>query len=271
LAITIFGDERTTPITFYRILIIYYMGNFTFLKILMTNKIRGLHRLLVCLHSNKQVAYFLLIILLTGVKTTAQNKISVENQQFYKVISYGEKIDFGNMDNSVMWTITNSEKEINTSLRGNEINDYLFQEPGEYEINFQENKKHDEECSHPIFADRFRVKVETVKLSFDFSKIQFSQNIQKGRSYSDLIITVPVKIATKDNLVTKLSAPGLSVTGLGVSLKAEPVEKEIILNNNTQLLKYKVSGTVNRETYLMFDFYDFNNQVQTYNLPQIIK
>lgn len=249
-----------------------YMVNFTFLKILLTNKKRGLNWPPACSDIKRQLVCFLLIILFISYKSTAQNKISTENQQFYKVISYGEKIDFGNIDASVNWTITNSKSNIYTTIRGNEINDYLFQEPGEYEINFQENKKHDEDdCNHAMFAERFRIKVAPVKLSFDFSKIQFSQKLEKGRNYSDLIITVPAKITVKDNAVTKLPAPGMSVAGLGVLLTAEPVEKEIFLDNKIQLLKYKVSGILNEQTYLMFDFYDFNNQAQTYNLSQIIK
>ncbi|OMQ10299.1 hypothetical protein [[Flexibacter] sp. ATCC 35103] len=247
------------------------MGNFTYLKNLLANKKRGLNRLLVCLDSKIQLACFLFIILFLSFKSTAQNNFSLQSQQFYKVISFGEKIDFGDIDSSISWTVSNSQNNINITLRGNEINDYVFDETGEYDIHFQENKKHDDECTHPMFTERFRIKVEPVKLLFDFSKIQFSEKLEKGRNYNDLIITVPVQIVTKNTSITKLSAPGMSVAGLEVSLTAQPVEKEIILTNKVQLLKYKVSGMINRETYLMFDFYDFNNQVQTYNLRQIIK
>ena len=221
-----------------------------------------------CLFLQRQIIYLMFFICSVS---TAQNKISGDSKQYYRVISFGEKIDFGNMDSSVVWTITNSKNNINTIVHGDEINNYLFQEAGEYEINFHEDKKHDEECSHRMFAERFRVKVEPFKLSFDFSKIVFSEKIEKGKIYSDLIITVPAKIIIKDGSVTKMPAPGMSVTGIGVALTAVPVETEILLNSKTQLLKYKVSGMVNKETYLMFDFYDFNNQVQEYNLPQLIK
>ena len=77
-------------------------------------------------------------------------------------------------------------------------------------------------------------------------------------------------IYTKDNSLTKLSAPGLLIAGIGVSMTAKPINENIEIRNGVQLLKYKVSGLVNAESYLMFDFLDFNGQVQTYNLPQII-
>lgn len=269
------------------------MVNFTYFKNLTCNKDQTLKGFLVSfllflsaendfmqmrkntlttsLNFKKQVVSIFIFILLIGYTSEAQNQIGFESNQYYKVISFGEKIDFGTIDESVTWTIANSAKNIHAVIRGNEINNYSFDETGEYEINFHENKKHDEECHHPAFAERFKIKVEAVRLTFDFSKISFSEQIVKGRNYSDLIITVPAKITTKDNSNTKLPAPGMYVAGLGVSFTVEPVEKEIVIGNKTQLLKYKLSGIVNQETYLMFDFNDFNNQVQTYNLHQVIK
>ena len=222
--------------------------------------------------------YFLLFILIAmNYVSVAQSKIDnlnygnrTDGNQFYKIISFGEKIDFGNIDASVRWTITNSKEGISTILMGNQINKYSFQEPGEYEVHFSETKKHDEECNHAAFTEKMIIKVNPVGLSFDFSKIQFSEKIQRGRNYDDLIIIIPASITTKDNSTVKLAAPGLSIAGIGVSLTAIPLNGEIEAKNGIQLLKYKVSGMVNKETYLMFDFYDFNNQVQTYNLSQII-
>lgn len=237
------------------------MGNFTYLKILMCNKSRML----------KGLSVSFLLLLVMGTKSAAQNATGFQSNQFYKVVSFGQKIDFGTVDESVTWTIANSAKNIYATILGNEINNYSFEEPGEYEINFHESKKNEEECHHPAFAEKFKVKVEAVRLTFDFSKILFSEQIVRGRNYSDLIITVPAKITTKDNSNAKLPAPTMSVAGLGVSFTVEPVEKEIVIGNKTQLLKYKLSGIVNQETYLMFDFNDFHNQVQTYNLHQVIK
>lgn len=193
-----------------------------------------------------------------------------QNKQFYKEISFDEKINFGNVDSSAKWTISNSEAKVFVSLSGKEINDYVFQQAGEYEIQFLETKKHSEECNHPAFADKMIVKVNPVKMIFNFSKIDFSDKIHRGRNYEDLIISVPVTIYTKDNSLTKLSAPGLLIAGIGVSMTAKPINENIEIRNGVQLLKYKVSGLVNAESYLMFDFFDFNGGVQTYNLPKII-
>ncbi|KRD61008.1 hypothetical protein ASE40_05490 [Flavobacterium sp. Root935] len=221
--------------------------------------------------NEKLLIYFLLYSLFFSYKTTAQNNLSTVSEQFYKTISFDEKIDFGNVDSAANWTITNSKGNSSNFLNGSEINNYQFKQPGIYEVSFQENAKHDGECDHAVFPKKFRVKVEPVKLSFDFSKVKFSQKLERGKNYSDLIISVPAEIISIDNSITQLPAPKMSVAGIGVLLNAEPVEKEIILTAKNQILKYKVSGTINNETYLMFDFYDFNNEVKTYNLPQKIK
>lgn len=204
------------------------------------------------------------------VLITAPFGVTGQSKEFYKVISFDEKINFGNIDASVKWTINNSEAKVFSSLIGKQINDYIFQQSGEYEIKFLETKKHNEECNHPFFPEKIIVKVSPVKMTFDFSKIEFSDKIHKGRNYQDLIISVPVTISTKDNTTPKLSAPGLLIAGVGVSMTAKPINENIEIRNGVQILKYKVSGLVNTESYLMFDFMDFNGQVQTYNLPQII-
>lgn len=215
------------------------------------------------------VCFFFFTLFATNI-STAQKKESFEIHQFYKIISFDEKIDFGFIDASIKWIIENNQDHTSTEVSGNDINDYIFQNPGEYEINFQEIERHDEACHHPMFPEKFLIKVASEKLSFDFSKISFSKQLQKG-SNIDVIITVPAKVLTKDNRDIKLPVPKVLVSGIGISLNVLPMKNEIILDNNIQLLKYKLSGNIDKETYLMFDFYDFNNQVQTYNLPQKIK
>lgn len=188
----------------------------------------------------------------------------------YKTISFGEKVFFGNVEDGARWTVVNTKENMMVSLTGSQINDFVFNKPGSYEISFSEIKKHSEECNHPTFPEKIIVKVSSVKMVFDFSKINFSEKIQRGRNCDNIIITVPVNITTKDNSSTRLSAPGLNIAGIGTTLNAKPLDKELVIKDGVQFLKYQLSGSVNRETYLMFDFFDFNNQVQTYNQLEII-
>lgn len=202
--------------------------------------------------------------------STAPKAINENLMNIDRTISYGEKINFGTIDNSVQWTILNKSQNISVSINGNEINKYVFDKPGIYEIHFSENRKHTEECIHPAFNEKMLIEVTAVKMNFDFSHITFSEKIKSGVNYNNLIITVPVNVIVKDNKRTNFKVQEFSVAGVGSELKATPLQNEMILTTGKHSMKYKVSGIVKNETYLMFDFIDFNNNVQTYNQPEIV-
>lgn len=214
--------------------------------------------------------YILFLLLLMTSGAFAQSNFGVKKP--FKVISFGQKIEFGNIDNSVNWTISN--KSGGTSpvyLKGNEINNYVFEKSGSYEIRFSETKKHSEECYHPAFDETMTVEVSAVKMIFDLSKVVFSDQIQQGRDCEGITVSVPVNITFQGQPNVKFSSPDINVAGIGSEIIAKPVQKEITLKEGTQIIKYNLSGVASREAYLMFDFVDNNNQVQCYNLPQIIK
>lgn len=214
-------------------------------------------------------SFLIFIFFSIATLSHGQNSNSNFEPQYYKVISFGDKIYFGDIEDSATWTIRNTKQSTIVSLVGNQINDYVFQEPGEYQVGFSENKNDIEGCDHTAFSDKMTIKVTSVQLLFNFEKIQFAKKLKKGIIYSDNIITVPVTINTQDNTVKRLSAPDLLIAGIGSSLTAKPANPTIDIKDGIQLLKYKVSGSIEKETYLMFDFYDFNNEVQTYNLLTI--
>ena len=215
--------------------------------------------------------FFLFLLTSTSFCAIGQNNFISNNKEPYKVISYGEKITFGTIENTANWTITNTKENIFANLSGNQINNYLFEKPGIYEISFSNNKMHnDKECNHPQFEEKMIVQVSAIKMTFDFSKIKFSDNIEVGRNCEGIFITVPVNVVMKENQPAKFLIPDVIVAGVGSQLIAKPVIQEILLKNGTQFLKYQLSGMANKEAYLMFDFVDINNQVQTYNHPEII-
>lgn len=169
--------------------------------------------------------YFLLFILIAmNFLSIVQNKIDRLNyvsrtnaEPLYKVISFGDKIDFGNIHASVRGAITNSKDGIDEILNGKQIKNYPFQQTAEYEVRFSESKKYDQGCNDALFAEKMITKVNLLKLSFDFSKIKFSQMIQRGKSYDNLIVIIPASITTQNNSILKFTAPGLSSAGIGLN------------------------------------------------------
>lgn len=155
-------------------------------------------------------------------------------------------------------------------MYGNEINNFNFKEPGVYTLFFSDVKKiGPNECVHPKFKDKMLINVTTTEMVFQFSKIKFSDKIRVGKNCDDILMTLPVTInSLSEGGKVKLSK--VNVTGNDVNLIAMPLQEEIIVKNGTYNLSYKLSGTVNKETYLMFDFVDNNNETQTYYQLEIV-
>ncbi|MFD2910193.1 hypothetical protein ACFSX9_15795 [Flavobacterium ardleyense] len=219
--------------------------------------------------SNILTRFLLLLCTLSFVHATAQ--VSV-NDTYYKVISHGDKIDFGAIEKGVKWVVSSAEAQVSSIyLSENEINNFVFAKPGIYQISFQETYKHsNNECSHPQFKERMAIKVSPIKMTFDFSKISFSEKIRIGSNCDQIIVTVPVNIVIKDLQSTKFNVANLIVAGVGAEIIGKPVIAEVVLKNGTQLLKYQLSGVASNEAYLMFDFVDYNGNIQTYYQPEIV-
>lgn len=232
----------------------------------------------VCTKDNSNIelkisiqCFLAFLLTITSFCAIGQNNFISKSKEPYKVITYGEKILFGKIENTAKWTITNSKENIAVYLSGNQINDYAFEKPGTYEIGFYENRNNvNSECSHPQFNEKMIIQVSPIKMVFDFSKIKFSEKIEVGRNCEGIFMSVPVKVVMKEKRPTKFLIPEVVVAGVGSQIIAKPVIQEVMLNSEIQFLEYELSGIATKETYLMFDFIDVNNQVQTYNHPEII-
>lgn len=191
--------------------------------------------------------------------------------KFYKTISFGNKVFFGEIESNATWKIVNPNGNEITLLYGNEINNFIFSELGFYNINFTDVKKFGpNECSHPKFKNEMLINVTSTEMTFDFSKIKFSDKIMVGKRCDDIILTLPITIKSFSEF-SKIKLSNVNVTGNDVNLIAIPVQEEILVKNGTTYnLSYKLSGIVNKETYLMFDFIDNNNETQTYYQLEIV-
>ncbi|TXI67796.1 MAG: hypothetical protein E6Q46_02405 [Flavobacterium sp.] len=192
------------------------------------------------------------------------------NSDFFKTVSYGKKVYFGEIESAANWTVISPNNKTTTILYGNEINNFNFKEPGVYTIFFSDVKKFGpNDCVHPKFKDKMLINVTPTEMVFQFSKIQFSDKIRVGKNCDDILMTLPVTINSLSE-GGKVKLLKVNVTGNDVNLIAMPLQEEIIVKNGTYNLSYKLSGTVNKETYLMFDFVDNNNETQTYYQLEIV-
>lgn len=212
----------------------------------------------------------LVLYILNPIHMTAQDAASTS---FYKIISHGEKIDFGKIEKGVTWTVSSQDAGIaNAYLNDEAINSYVFKKSGTYTIVFNDATFHAvEECSHAAFPKSFVIKVSPVKMKFDTSKVAFSEPLSVGRDCEGITVSVPVLIEVENIATTSTAIPDFNVAGVGSSIRAKSIQKKVVCKNGIQILTYKLSGTVTSQSYLMFDFTDANNQAQTYNYNQLVK
>jgi hypothetical protein len=193
------------------------------------------------------------------------------NSDFFKTISLGKNIFFGEIEDGANWKVVSPKNKNILQLKGNEINNFYFNELGIYTIFFNDVKKFGpNECFHPKFKEKMLINVSPTEMVFDFSKINFSDKIRVGKNCDEILMTLPVSIKSVSE-VGKIKLSNVNVTGIDVNLIAIPLQNEIVVKNGTTYnLSYKLSGIVNKETYLMFDFIDCNNEIQTYYQLEIV-
>lgn len=228
-----------------------------------------MHNLLLSLcYKNYLKLFFITSFFLQFYKLQSQ-ELNL-NSEFFKTVSFGKKVYFGEIESAANWTVISPNSKTTTILNGNEINNFNFKEAGVYTLFFSDVKKFGpNDCIHPKFKDKMLINVTPTEMVFQFSKIKFSDKIRVGKNCDDILMTLPVTINSLSE-GGKIKLSKVNVTGNDVNLIAIPLQEEIIVKNGTYNLSYKLSGVVNKETYLMFDFIDNNNEAQTYYQLEIV-
>ena len=200
--------------------------------------------------------------------TEGKIDFNTDDEQFYKIISFGEKIDFGKFEDTAVWTVANEKENIIKRLKGNEINDFVFVKPGIYEIRFTENKKHLENgCNHPQFNEKTIIKVSALKMKFDFSSITFSEVIVGGKELHDVKIYADLDFVSSNNENISFRKAKVVVVGIGANIIGNASNETFILTPGKNKITYILNGKASKESYIMLDFYDINNKIQSYYYP----
>ncbi|MBK8698882.1 MAG: hypothetical protein IPN29_04830 [Saprospiraceae bacterium] len=188
-----------------------------------------------------------------------------------KLIVFGDKLGIGELPEGATWSITTSEGDTLTG-NGNSLNDYIFSIPGAYKIYIDENQVYlPGSCSHKQFPDIIDLTVSDVKMTFHLDEVSFSGEIHKGVQCQSLSVTVPVTVEPYDN-ETSLDFPFeiVATAGVGTTVVGT-LHPGTVVYRGKQNLIYNLSGTVDAESYIMFDFMDINGQVQSYSMTSPIK
>lgn len=185
----------------------------------------------------------------------------------YKTISFGEKINLGKIENAITWTISSVGSNDKAILNGEEINNYKFEIPGNYEISYTDSKLHlENECNHISYPKVMIIKVSPIKMEFDFSTLSISKTIEGGLDMegSELSLIVNFKSYTNDSI--SFSNGKIESAGVGTTIKGQLTNTVTLKPGNNKVV-YKLKGSASKDTFIMLDFFDINEQVQSYYYP----
>jgi hypothetical protein len=194
-----------------------------------------------------------------------------------KQFSYGQALELGKLPDTIIWTITGSNGTV--SGKGNTLNDYVFNEAGDYEISIQENAiksaqpfeaQAEEDCTEPKWPSVIQLRVNAIKMTFYHAKLQLSADIRKGEDTRGITMSVPVTIETLVEQKLDYTYTTVNTAGIGTNIVAK-LKVGTILKVGKQTLEYELSGVAEEEAYIMFDFTDINGKVQAAALKNLIK
>jgi len=211
----------------------------------------------------------------SGISLTQNNKLSTDDQVNNILISFSEKLNSNIISISDIeeysWDISNNDSYKINGI-GKQILDVKFEQPGEYDIVLNHTEKTNAKaCNHSSEKIIYRLKVLDSKYEFLFDEITLSKSIMGDVESKGLILTVPVIYSCYydkpgDRQGLKMISSGVNTTIIG-----EVINKDTPLQVGKNLISFNLSGKATANTYIMFDFYNQDNLIQTYYLPNVIK
>lgn len=219
--------------------------------------------------TNSTIALVLLLIpqFFVGqndINSSRNEQLKSNNIEPLKTICFGESLQFNKINSSATWTISSTELDLQIDLKGSDINSYIFEKPGTYQISFSEANHSADSCNHSSIPEFFNVKVSPVKMEFDFSSLSYSDKIVAERNLENIEMSVNVNVKTFDNKEFVFENGQMVSAGIGTTIIGKLKNSKIVLQPGRNKLTYKISGSATKDTYIMFDFFDINNQVQSY-------
>ena len=184
-----------------------------------------------------------------------------------KTISYGSTLDMGMLKPETTWEIEDQSGVI-ASGSGNELNEYVFGIPGDYQVNIHENIVIEPgSCSlqHLSWYDHTACE----QCAYDLSPFRnyFSDSLRVGVGAEDITMLVPVTIERYNKyLPIEYNATEVRTAGVGTEIVAE-LDSQTQLREGKQVLTYQLAGKASKPAYIMFDFIDTNGMVQSYAMP----
>jgi hypothetical protein len=219
----------------------------------------------------------------TGMIIEQTNNIGLTNDSFNKVtnqkndiiISFGEKLNSNNLSipeiEEYSWNITNNDSYKINGI-GRQILDVIFQKPGEYEVVLNHTEKNSTKaCNHSNEKIVYRLEVQYEKYEFLVDELELSKSIIGNLETNGIVVSIPIIYSSYYNKQGDLKGLKMISSGVNTCIIGEVINKNTPLQVGKNLISFNLSGKATPNTYIMFDFYNQDNLIQTYYLPNIIK
>lgn len=184
-------------------------------------------------------------------------------------ISFGETLEELILPSAATWSVSGSNESIKG--KGNTLKNLVFDEPGSYKIDLQENKVEEKGvCNHSHLPETIYVTVSPIKMVFHTNEMDLSADIRKGVETQGIVMKIPVSIETYGKQSLVYTQTIVNTAGVGTSVLAI-LSSNSELKTGRQILTYRLSGIAQNEAYIMFDFVDINGEVQSALLSSKVK
>jgi hypothetical protein len=209
--------------------------------------------------------FFVFSINAKNISQLLSNGEHIENQK----IAFGETFSF-KLDDNTSWKIINSETFAVLNSGIGSIEKITFSTPGNFEIEISEVISAND-CKNGHFPHKIMIEVSPIKMIFDFNSIKFSHVIVGGQSQYGNEISIDVYVESFNNEKVVFNDGKVISAGVGVNIDGTLKSNGTVLKQGVNHLVYILKGQATRDTYIMFDFLDINNQTVSYTYPTLIK
>jgi len=162
----------------------------------------------------------------------------------------------GQEQHYVFWELFNSKNEVVFNGNGTLVKNIFLKIPDSYMLVFKEHIQFGKKSNLTPKSDTAFVFVHDSKLKFNFDKVSFSSPLKVNEDLTGIEMSVTVHFESVDNQNLAVTLAPIQTAGLNTTIEAIPIQESIILKKGTNILKYKLKGSVQNNRYISFDFKD---------------
>jgi hypothetical protein len=206
-------------------------------------------------------------------------EIAAEETPLKSVISFDETLDLSIFNTphfqNVTWTIVGID-DINYSKKGKgaELKSIKFNKPGQYVIGLKEvssqSDVHVQGCNHSNFPQEIHLTVLPYRVTFNFDGVVFSKPINGGKELESILLTVPAKVECYNKSSVDVTSFYTVSAGVGATITGKIINGIDALAAGEYMFTYALKGSAQKNTYIMFDFFNGEKMLSTYYLPYIL-